>query len=79
VIVINGSFPVADTSQLTFTLTGPAGSIALTPYELNEKSDWFGDLCVKLPDALEKGAWRMNVASLDDGTQVELPISIHIE
>lgn len=34
---------------------------------------------MKLPEALEKGDWRMKITSIDDGTEVELPIIIHIE
>jgi hypothetical protein len=79
VIVVNGSFPVADVSRLSFTLFGSNGLIPLTAYELDEKADWFGDLCVKLPDGLEKGNWRMKVAVADDRTEFELPITIHID
>jgi hypothetical protein len=79
VIVVNGSFPVADVSKLTFTLFGPNGATPLTAYELDEKAEWFGDLCVKLPDELMKGNWRMKVAVADDGTEFELPINIYIE
>jgi hypothetical protein len=78
-IIINGTFPVADASRLKVALIGPEGSIALIPYELDERADWFGTLCVKLPEALHKGDWRMTVSSSDDGTQVELPIIIHID
>lgn len=78
IIVINGSFPVADSSRLNVTLNGPEGSIALTAHELDEKAEWFGEFYVKLPVAMAKGEWRMRVASVDDGTQVELPIIIHI-
>lgn len=78
VIVVNGSFPVADVSRLSFTLFGPNGSISLTAYEFNEKANWFGELGLKLPDVLEKGDWRMKVAVADDGTEFELPINIHI-
>ena len=78
-IVINGSFPVADASKLKVSLTGSAGSMDLTVSELDEKADWFSEVCVKLPDTLEKGDWRMTVASADDSAHVELPIVIHIE
>jgi hypothetical protein len=79
VIVVNGSFPVADVSKLSFTLFGPNGSIPLTVSEVNEKADWFGDLCVKLPNELEKGEWRMKVAVAEDQTEFLLPINIHID
>jgi hypothetical protein len=79
VLVVNGSWPVAEVGKLSFTLFGPNGSTPLTADELDEKAEWFGDLCVKLPDGLLKGNWRMKVAVTDDGTEFELPINIHIE
>jgi hypothetical protein len=77
-IVLNGSFPVADPNRLSVTLAGPEGSITLAAHELNEKAQWFGELYVKLPDVLAKGDWRMRIVSIDDGSQFELPIIIHI-
>jgi hypothetical protein len=79
VIVISGSFPVADVSRLSFTLFGPSGSVPLAASEFDEKAEWFGELRVKLPLELEKGDWRMKVAVVDDGTESELPINIHID
>jgi hypothetical protein len=78
-IVLNGSFHVADPSKLSVTLNGPEGSITLTAHELDEKAQWFSDLYVNLPEGLAKGEWRMIVASVDDGTQFELPIVIQIQ
>jgi hypothetical protein len=46
---------------------------------LDEQADWLGTLCVKLPDAIEKGDWRIVVHNLDDKTVVELPIILEIE
>jgi hypothetical protein len=78
-IVLNGAFPVADASRLRVLLTGPDGSISLVPKELDENADWFSAIRVKLPAALAKGDWRMTVASVDDGTAVEVPIIIRID
>ena len=78
-IVLNGAFPVADASRLRVVLTGPDGSISLVPNELDENSNWFNAICVKLPEALAKGDWRMTIASADDGSSVEVPIIIRLD
>ena len=81
VIVLHGSFPVADAMRLKATLIGPTGAIELHAYELDRKANWFGDVCVKLPDTLEKlekGDSRIVVADTDAGASVEVPIVIRI-
>ena len=78
VIVLHGSFAVADAKRLKATLIGPAGVIELHPYELDQKANWFGDVCVKLPDTLQKGDSRLVVADMDAYASVEVPIVIRI-
>ena len=78
VVVLHGSFPVADASNLKVSLIGSTGAIELSVSELEQKTNWFGDVCVKLPDALTQGNWRM-IVNGDDGTSAELPIAIHIK
>ena len=78
VIVLHGSFPVADAKRLKATLIGPAGAIELHAYELDQKANWFGDVCVKLPDTLQRGDSRLVVSDTDAGASVEVPIVIRI-
>jgi len=78
VIVLHGRFPVADARKINVTLMGPGGSFELAAYELDEKANWFGDVCVKLSDTAEKGEWRIIVSDAEAGASVEVPIVISI-
>jgi len=79
VIVFTGEFFAADVDRLQVTLEGGAGeTISLEPFEEDKNGDWFGPLCIKLPDSMQTGEWRMTLHNLDDKTQVELPIVIEI-
>jgi len=79
VVVLHGRFPVADATKLKVSLIGSGQALELNATELDEKANWFGDVCVTLPDGLQNGSWRMVVASVDDGASVEVPIVILIK
>ncbi|HEY2964280.1 MAG TPA: hypothetical protein VGJ37_17790 [Pyrinomonadaceae bacterium] len=79
VLVINGDFRVADAKKIKVTLFRSGESIDLDVIEPDLKTEWTGEIVVRLPETLEKGDWRMLMANLDDGTQADLPVVIRIK
>ena len=77
-VVLNGLWPVADASKLRVLLVRPGEVVTLTATEVDEKTDWFSDVQVRLPESLTPGEWRMIVSSETDGIQNEVPIVIRV-
>jgi len=77
-VVLNGLWPVANASKLKVSVVRPGEEVTLTATELDEKTDFFSEVKVRLPESLEPGEWRMIVSSESDGTHNEVPIVIRV-
>ena len=77
-VVLNGLWPGADPGKLKVLLVRAGEVITMTATEFDEKSMWFADIRVRLPESLGVGEWRMIVRSETDGTQAEVPIVIRV-
>lgn len=77
-VVMNALWPVANASDLRFSLVRAGEVIDLKATELNEKADWFGDLRMRLPESLNAGDWRLIVSSETDGSHDEVPLVIRV-
>jgi hypothetical protein len=76
-IVMSGTYPVASAAKLKVLLVRTGEIVELDVTELNEKADWFGELCLKLPADIRTGSWEMIVRA-SDGTEYLVPIPIRI-
>lgn len=77
-VVLNGLWPVADSSKLKVSLVRAGEAVTMTATEFDEKATWFADIRVRLPESLDIGEWRIIVSSETDGTQAEVPIAIRV-
>ena len=77
-VVLHGLWPVADASKLKILLSRPGEVLTMPATDFDEKSNWFGDVQVRLPESLRVGEWRMVVSSKADGTHADVPIVIRV-
>ena len=77
-LVLNGLFPVARADKLKVILTRAGQNIELKVSDLNDETDWFSDVKVRLPKNLSPGDWQMSIRSVDDHTEAPIPIVLRV-